>query len=111
MRIDYTLRILRSKQEVVFLLKILTFTYADRPSMCFPASSDKRNFVIECSDGKLLRIEVKATTKITASDFKHLKVLAGETGKKFLRGIIFYTGKEAIPFAKNLFALPVDMLW
>lgn len=58
-----------------------------------------------------MAIEVKATAKVTASDFNHIKVFADETGKRFSMGIVLYTGDEAIPFAKNLFALPVDILW
>lgn len=75
------------------------------------ASGQEVDFIIERSDGRLLAVEVKATSKITASDFSHIKSFAEETGKKFLGGIVFYTGRESIPFAKNLFALPVELLW
>ena len=75
------------------------------------ASGQEVDFVVERSDGKLIAIEVKATSKISSADFKQVKTFANETGKKFLKGIVFYTGREAIPFAKNLFALPVDLLW
>jgi len=75
------------------------------------ASGQEVDFVIEKSDGKLVAIEVKASTKITAADFNHIKTFADDTGNKFLKGIVFYTGKEIIPFAKNLFAIPVDLLW
>jgi predicted AAA+ superfamily ATPase len=74
------------------------------------ASGQEIDFVIERSDGKLVAVEVKATAKIAASDFTHIKSFANETGKKFLRGVVFYTGKEAIPFAKNLSAMPVETL-
>jgi predicted AAA+ superfamily ATPase len=75
------------------------------------ASGQEIDFIIERSDGKLVAVEVKATTKITASDFNHIKSFEDETGEKFFRGIVFYTGREAIPFAKNLSALPVETLW
>lgn len=75
------------------------------------ASGQEVDFVIERSDGKLVAVEVKATAKVAESDFKQIKVFADETGKRFLKGIVLYTGKEAIPFAKNLFALPVETLW
>jgi len=74
-------------------------------------SGQEVDFIIERSDGTLIGVEVKASADINISAFKHLKVLAEETGKRFLRGIVFYTGKEPIPFAKNLLALPVDVLW
>lgn len=75
------------------------------------ASGQEVDFIIERSDGKLVAVEVKATAKIAASDFIHIKSFAEETGMKFLRGIVFYTGREAIPFAKNMYALPVETLW
>ena len=74
------------------------------------ASGQEVDFVIEKSDGKLVAVEVKATAKITVSDFNNIKVFADETGKRFLRGLVLYNGKEAIPFAKNLFALPIETL-
>jgi predicted AAA+ superfamily ATPase len=75
------------------------------------ASGQEVDFIVERSDGKLVAVEVKATAKITASDFNQINVFAEETGKRFLRGIVLYTGKEVIPFAKNLFAIPVETLW
>jgi hypothetical protein len=75
------------------------------------ASGQEIDFIIERSDGKLVAVEVKATAKITSSDFNKINIFAEETGTKFLRGVVLYTGKEAIPFAKNMFALPVDILW
>jgi len=75
------------------------------------ASGQEIDFIIERSDGLLAAIEVKATTKIQARDFNHIKAFADDVGKKLKAGIIFYTGKEIIPFAKDLFALPVEMLW
>jgi predicted AAA+ superfamily ATPase len=75
------------------------------------SSGHEIDFVIERSDGRLVGIEVKASAKISSADFNHLKMFADETGKKFFRGIVIYTGKESIPFGKNMFALPIDILW
>jgi len=73
-------------------------------------SGQEIDFLIERSDGKITAIEVKATSKITATDFKHIKSFEQENKTKFLRGIVFYTGNEPIPFGKNLFALPMNVL-
>lgn len=75
------------------------------------ASGQEIDFIIERSDGKVVAVEVKAASKIAALDFKQIKIFADEIGKKFLRGFVFYTGKEAIPFAKNMFALPIEKFW
>ncbi len=75
------------------------------------SSGQEVDFIIERNDGMLIGIEVKATSKINNDMFNHLRILSNETKNKFLRGIIIYTGSEIIPFSKNLFALPVNLLW
>ena len=75
------------------------------------SSGQEVDFIIERSDGSLIGIEVKATASVSSNTFGHLKVFARETGKRFLRGIVFYTGNESIPFAKNMFALPLNVLY
>lgn len=75
------------------------------------ASGQEIDFIIERSDGKLIAVEVKATSKIESKDFNHIKAFEDETKDKFLRGILFYTGSEIIPFSKNLFAMPISSLW
>lgn len=75
------------------------------------ASGHEIDLVIEHSSGSLVGVEIKASSKVTADNFNHLKMFAEETGKKFLRGFVFYTGNEPIPFTKNLFAMPLNILW
>lgn len=75
------------------------------------ASGQEIDFIVERSDSKLAAIEVKATARIQAGDFNHIKAFADDVGEKFKTGVVLYTGKEIIPFAKDLFALPVEMLW
>lgn len=75
------------------------------------SSGQEIDFLVERSDGKIIAVEVKATSKITAADFKNIKAFEEDNNPKFLRGIVFYTGNEPIPFAKNLFALPLNALW
>lgn len=75
------------------------------------ASGQEIDFIIERNDGKLIAVEVKATSKIDTKDFNHINAFADETKDKFLRGILFYTGSEIISFAKNLTALPINTFW
>jgi len=94
------------------LLKQSSWSGSNLSVFYFRTSSGQEvDFVIEHGNGTLVGIEVKASAAITSKNFNHLKTFAEETGKKFLRGFVFYTGKEAIPFAKNMFALPISMLW
>jgi hypothetical protein len=61
--------------------------------------------------GRVVGIEVKASSTITPDDFKGLKALAVETGGQFVRGALLYTGQEMLSFGENLLALPISALW
>ena len=69
------------------------------------------DIVLEDASGRIVGIEVKSSASVGSGDFKGLKMLAEVTGDRFLRGIVLYTGREAIPYGQKLFALPVDCLW
>jgi hypothetical protein len=37
--------------------------------------------------------------------------MAKVAGKRWLRGVVLYTGTEVIPFVANLHGLPLPLLW
>jgi uncharacterized protein len=74
-------------------------------------NGDEVDLVLEHADGRIVGIEVKSSASINAGHFKGLKVLAAAADKRFVRGIVLYTGSTSVPFGKNLFALPVQALW
>ena len=67
--------------------------------------------MLEDAAGRIVGVECKAVTTVTAEDFKGLRHLAQVTGEHFVRGVVLYTGDKVIPFAANLHALPVSSLW
>lgn len=69
------------------------------------------DIVMEGPGGDIVGIEVKASSTVTWADFKGLKYLQDALGKRFHRGIVLYTGSEAVPFGKGLEAVPVESLW
>jgi len=69
------------------------------------------DFVLEADAGRLAGIEVKAAATVTAADFKGLKALQAALGPRFVRGVVLYTGAEAVPFGPRLWAVPLDALW
>jgi hypothetical protein len=69
------------------------------------------DLLLEDTRGRLVGIEVKASATLHTSDFKGLKLLREAAGDKFLRGVIFYCGRQVIPFGENLHALPLAALW
>lgn len=69
------------------------------------------DFVLEKPDGSVFAIEVKKSESVTIQDFKGIKVFEELTGKDFAGGVVLYAGKDAVPFGKNLWAVPFFALW
>lgn len=68
------------------------------------------DFVIESPYG-IIGIEVKAASQVDKKQFRGLQTLADEVGKKFIRGVVLYTGSEVVPFTRYFHAIPVNTLW
>lgn len=71
------------------------------------------DIVLERENSQIIGIEVKASATIRQHDFKGLIKLAEFNPAKFQYGIVFYSGKEILPFSQNdiqLFALPISIL-
>jgi len=69
------------------------------------------DLVLEDGRGRCVGIEVKASASVDAGDLKGLKALEESSGGRFVRGVVLYTGRETVPFARNLHALPISALW
>lgn len=75
------------------------------------SSGEEVDVVLEDRSGSLVGIEVKNSKKVTPEDFKGLKYLQEKTKKKFLKGIVLYSGQQIIPFGEGLLAVPIHALW
>ncbi len=69
------------------------------------------DIVLENRSGEIVGIEVKAGATLGSKDFSGLKTLAQMAGKRFRRGVVLYTGQDAIPFGSGIHALPLSTLW
>jgi predicted AAA+ superfamily ATPase len=69
------------------------------------------DIVLENPAGKVVGIEIKASSTVKSGDFKGLKYLGDLLGDRFLRGIVLYTGDQPVSFGSNLYALPVSEVW
>jgi len=69
------------------------------------------DFVIENDAGEAVAIEVKLDSSLNAKDFVNLELCRDTIGDNFKKGIVLYTGEEAVPFGDKLWALPVNCLW
>ena len=69
------------------------------------------DIVLEDATGHIVGVEVKANASVSSSDFKGLRALQEISGKRFQRGVVFYTGTEIVAFGANLYAVPIASLW
>jgi uncharacterized protein len=69
------------------------------------------DILMEDAAGNIVGIEIKSSETVMPDDFKGLRYLQEQLGKKFVRGYVFYTGNEHIPFSPHLYALPISALW
>jgi predicted AAA+ superfamily ATPase len=74
-------------------------------------SGQEVDLVMEDPAGRLVGVEVKASATLGGGDLRGLLALANMAGKRWLRGVVLYTGREIIPFADNLHGLPLPFLW
>lgn len=68
------------------------------------------DIVVEDSQGQVIGIEVKLSATPSSKDFSGLRILKEHLKKKFVRGLLIYTGNDVIPFEKNLHAVPIQYL-
>ncbi|HAT8869581.1 TPA: DUF4143 domain-containing protein [Legionella pneumophila subsp. pneumophila] len=70
------------------------------------------DIVMERDNHQIIGVEIKASATVNMHDFKGLIKLAEFNPSKFQYGVIFYSGKEILPFSNNeikLFALPISL--
>jgi uncharacterized protein len=92
------------------LMKQLTLTPRIALHHYRTVSGNEVDFVLEDPGGKLVGIEVKSSSKVTAHDFAGLQSLKEVTGKDFIRGIVLYTGNTVLSFGPDMVAVPVATL-
>ncbi len=94
------------------LTKLLSFSRTKASLYHFRTSDNKEvDFILEKTDGSIIGIEVKKSENLTAADFKGLKELESLTPQEFKGGLVLYSGKQVVPFGKNLWAVPYCILW
>lgn len=70
------------------------------------------DIILEDSSGRITGIEIKASASVKEQDFKALCKLAEYAGNKLTQGILFYTGKDILPFRvgdRTFYALPLGV--
>jgi predicted AAA+ superfamily ATPase len=91
-------------------------TWADEEVRLYHFRDTHQNevdLVLEKSDARIIGVEMKASATVKTSDFKGLEMLAEYAGKNFERGVLFYSGREFLPFerdGKSFYAIPWSIL-
>jgi len=86
---------------------------ATRPELFYwrTASGQEVDIVLEDRAGRVVGVEVKAAASLGTSDVRGLQALATAVGKKWVRGVLIYTGATVVPFSVNLHGIPISQLW
>ena len=74
-------------------------------------AGEEVDIVLERRSGEIVGVEVKASTTVSADDFRGLRALQKIAGSRFTRGVVLHTGNEALAFGDGLEALPMGSLW
>ncbi|MGD0815560.1 MAG: ATP-binding protein [Verrucomicrobiota bacterium] len=75
------------------------------------ATGQEVDIVLEDNAGRLVGVEIKAGATLGGNDVRGLQAMASSVGKRWVRGVVLYTGTEVIPFAGNVHGLPLPLLW
>lgn len=80
------------------------YHYRDRDGM-------EVDLVLELTGGRVIGIEVKATSSVLGRHFTPLGKLRDRVGDRFLAGFVLHSGRRRMRFADRLYGLPVAALW
>ncbi len=69
------------------------------------------DIVLEAPGGRVVGLEVKASSSVGPGDFAGLRALAEASGRKFVRGVVLCLGEQVVPFGERLWAVPVGEVW
>lgn len=94
------------------LTKQIGWSKTARRLLHFRTSAGREvDFVIEDARGRIVGIEVRASSAVSPDDFRGLDTLEEAAGSAFHRGLVLYSGAERVAFGPRRHALPVHSLW
>ncbi|HEX5309351.1 MAG TPA: ATP-binding protein [Solirubrobacteraceae bacterium] len=69
------------------------------------------DLVLEREDGMIAAVEVKASSRVPASELRGLLGLRRKLGSQFLGGVVLYTGARSYTYESDVHVVPVARLW
>jgi predicted AAA+ superfamily ATPase len=76
-------------------------------------TTDKReiDFVLEDRRGRVIAIEVKASTSPGTDALRGLRWLRGQLGPKLHAGVLLHLGTESASRGDDIYTMPLSVLW
>jgi predicted AAA+ superfamily ATPase len=69
------------------------------------------DIILERGACEIAGVEVKASSTVTAADFRGLRKLRDSVKNRFAVGIVLYDGETCVNFGDALYAVPILLLW
>ena len=66
---------------------------------------------LERADGKIVGVQVKDNSHVTAQDTKGLLYAKEQLGQRWHRGVILHPGQQAVPLGNRMWLLPFSAMW
>jgi predicted AAA+ superfamily ATPase len=81
------------------------YHYRDR------SSSDEIDLVLESRSGEIACVECKAAATVKHEDYRAMVKFRDSWGRRFVAGVVLYTGTRTRPLTERIWAVPVAALW
>jgi uncharacterized protein len=72
---------------------------------------DEADLVLEREDGKVVALEVKASSRVRPGELRSLATLRRKLASQFLGGLVLYTGQRAYTHDTSVHVVPLARLW
>jgi hypothetical protein len=69
------------------------------------------DLIVEYGVGRILGIEIKATSAPSPHDARHLGWLRDQLGDRFVGGLVLHTGPRVFALGDRIIAAPISCLW
>lgn len=67
--------------------------------------------VLEAADGRIVGVEIKATSSPSVADARHLAWMRDQLGAQFVAGVVLSTASSIYSLGDRLSAVPIAALW
>lgn len=75
------------------------------------AEKQEIDFILEGPRGRVVAVEVKASTSVRANALSGMRWLRAQLGERLHAGVVLHLGREAASHGDGIYTLPLSMLW